>query len=54
MSGNDGQVSETSRMTPQTGAENTPGTDDGVPPAADTGHESQGPPREYGDDDAKA
>ncbi len=51
--GGDGQVSDTSRMTPQGGAEGTPGTDDGVPPAVDSGHESQGAPRDYDADDAK-
>lgn len=51
--GSDGQVSETSKMTPQGGADGTPGTDDGVPPAAASGHESQGAPRDYGDEAPK-
>lgn len=33
-----GQVSETSAMTPEGGAEGTPGTEDGTPSAADTQH----------------
>ena len=39
-----GQVSETSAMTPEGGADGTPGTDDGVPPAEDGGP-SRGRPR---------
>lgn len=44
-----GQVSETAAMTPEGGADGTPGTDDGVPPAADGGAEQGGPPKSYGD-----
>jgi hypothetical protein len=45
-----GQVSETAAMTPEGGADGTPGTDDGVPPAADGGAEQGAPPRhDYGD-----
>ncbi|MDO5628985.1 MAG: hypothetical protein Q4G43_11750 [Mobilicoccus sp.] len=33
-----GQVSETSAMTPEGGAEGTPGTEDGTPSAADSQH----------------
>ncbi len=44
-----GQVSETTAMTPEGGADGTPGTDDGVPPAADGGAEQGAPPRPYGD-----
>lgn len=44
-----GQVSETSAMTPEGGADSTPGTDDGVPPAEDSATEPGGPPSSYGD-----
>ena len=44
-----GQVSETTAMTPEGGADGTPGTDDGVPPAADGGAEQGAPPKSYGD-----
>lgn len=38
MSGKDGQVSETTQMTPEGGADGTPGTEDGTPSAADVQH----------------
>ncbi len=47
MAGKGGEVSETSQMTPQGGADGIPGTDDGVPPAAATGQEADGAPRDY-------
>ncbi|WP_257476934.1 hypothetical protein [Acidipropionibacterium jensenii] len=43
----EGQISETSRMTPNEGADDIPGTEEGVPPAEDTQHVTQGPPRDY-------
>lgn len=47
---NEGQVSETSMMTPDGGADGTPGTDDGIPAAADTQHRAQGGRADYTDD----
>lgn len=44
-----GQVSETSAMTPEGGADGTPGTDDGVPPAEDARTEPGAAPQSYGD-----
>ncbi|MDQ2850406.1 hypothetical protein V3G39_02055 [Dermatophilaceae bacterium Sec6.4] len=41
------QVSEVSQMTPGGGADSTPGTDDGVPPAEDSQTEADGAPRDY-------
>ncbi|MBO1754998.1 hypothetical protein [Allobranchiibius sp. CTAmp26] len=41
------QVSETSVMTPGGGAQDAPGTDDGVPPAQDSQTEADGAPRDY-------
>lgn len=46
-----GEISEVSDMTPGEGLGGIPGTDDGVPPAKDTGHVVHGPPKDYGDDD---
>jgi|GEM_PF-2184951 len=46
----EGQISETSMMTPDQGAESTPGTDDGVPPADATQHEPHGMPRNYSEE----
>lgn len=43
----DGQVSETAAMTPAGGADGTPGTDDGIPPAADAQHLPGAEPRSY-------
>ncbi len=43
----EGQVSETSMMTPSGGEGSTPGTDDGIPPAAETGHVAEGRPKDY-------
>lgn len=43
----EGEISETSRMTPDEGEDGIPGTDEGVPPAEDTQHVTQGPPRDY-------
>ena len=40
----DGQVSETSMMSTAGGAEGTPGTDDGVPPADAARQEADGSP----------
>ena len=46
----DGQVSETSGMTPEGGVGDTPGTDDGVPPAdASDVEPGGGPTKQYGD-----
>ena len=42
-----GQVSEVSAMSPEGGAGDTPGTDDGVPPADASQTEADGPPRDY-------
>lgn len=47
---NEGQVSETSMMAPEGGADSTPGTDDGVPSAADTQHRSQGGRVDYAEE----
>lgn len=47
---NEGQVSESSMMSPQGGADTTPGTDDGIPAAADTQHASQGGRVDYDDE----
>jgi hypothetical protein len=45
-----GQVSETSGMTPEGGDGDTPGTDDGVPPAdASDVEPGGGPTKQYGD-----
>ncbi len=44
-----GQVSETTAMTPGSGADGTPGTDDGVPPAEDGRTEPGAAPQSYGD-----
>ncbi|QIK67672.1 hypothetical protein G7072_16125 [Nocardioides sp. HDW12B] len=44
-----GQVSETAAMTPEGGADGTPGTDDGVPPAEDGRTEPGAAPQSYGD-----
>lgn len=41
------QLSEVSQMTPGGGADTTPGTDDGVPPAEDAQSEADGAPRDY-------
>lgn len=41
------QVSEISQMSPGGGAQNAPGTDDGVPPAQDAQTEADGAPRDY-------
>jgi hypothetical protein len=43
----EGEISETSRMTPNEGEDGIPGTEEGVPPAEDTQHVTQGPPRDY-------
>ena len=43
-----GQISETAMATPGAGADSTPGTDDGIPPAQDTQHIAEGGPRDYG------
>lgn len=48
----EGQISETSMMTPGEGADSIPGTDDGVPPAEDTQAVAQGMPRDYSADGA--
>jgi hypothetical protein len=46
----DGQVSETTGMTPESGGGDTPGTDDGVPPADESDVEpGGGPTQPYGD-----
>ena len=45
----EGQVSETAQMTTQAGGDGTPGTDDGVPPAADAGTEPGAAPKAYGE-----
>lgn len=47
MSGKDGQVSETSQMTPEGGADGTPGTEDGTPSAADVQHAPHEGPKDY-------
>ncbi|WP_226343734.1 hypothetical protein [Agilicoccus flavus] len=50
MSQNDdsqGQVSETSAMSPSAGEGGVPGTDDGVPTAGAAGQEADGGPRDY-------
>ncbi len=41
------QVSEMSAMTPNHGAGDAPGTDDGVPLAEDAQSQADGPPRDY-------
>lgn len=46
----EGQISETAMMTPSGGADSIPGTDDGVPPAAEAQHIPQGMPRDYSPD----
>jgi hypothetical protein len=43
----EGEISETSRMTPNEGEDGIPGTEEGVPPAEDTQHVTQGLPRDY-------
>lgn len=45
--GQGGQVSETSMMTPEGGAGDTPGTEDGTPAAADTQHSPHEGPEDY-------
>ncbi len=47
MSDDDKQISEASQMRPDKGADATPGTDDGVPPAEDAQTEADGGPRDY-------
>lgn len=42
-----GQVSETSMMTPEGGAGDTPGTEDGTPAAADIQHAPHEGPKDY-------
>lgn len=44
----DDQISETSRLTPQEETDEAPSTDEGIPPAEDSGHIPQGPPKAYG------
>lgn len=44
---NDDQISETTRLSRQED-EDTPATDEGIPPAEDSGHIPQGPPKSYG------
>lgn len=44
---NDEQISETTRMA-RPEDEDTTVTDEGIPPAEDTGHIPQGPPKSYG------
>ena len=53
-SDNDGQISETSMAVPDAGADQTPGTEEGTPPAADSGHEPHEGPRDYGTTDRTA
>lgn len=43
----EGQVSETSQMTPDAGPDSIPGTDDGIPPAAEAQQVAQGVPKDY-------
>ncbi|MDN5978486.1 hypothetical protein [Acidipropionibacterium jensenii] len=43
----EGEISETSRMTLNEGQDGIPGTEEGIPPAEDTQHVTQGPPRDY-------
>ena len=44
---NDGQVSEVSQMTPEGGADGTPGTEDATPGAADVQHAPHEGPKDY-------
>lgn len=46
----EGQISETSKMTPGQGPDSIPGTDDGIPPAEDAQQVPQGMPADYADD----
>lgn len=46
----EGQVSETSQMTPDQGPDQIPGTDDGIPPAAEAQQVAQGLPKDYSAD----
>lgn len=43
----EGQISESSMMTPDGGADSIPGTDDGIPAAADAQQVPQGMPKDY-------
>ncbi|GAB49922.1 hypothetical protein [Mobilicoccus pelagius] len=52
MGKDNGQVSEVSQMTPEGGAEGTPGTEEGTPAAADTQHAPHEGPKDYTDADA--
>lgn len=54
MSDQGGQVSETDAMTPEGGADSTPGTEDDTPPAADVQHEPHEGPKDYATGDADA
>ena len=47
MGKDDGQVSEVSQMTPEGGAEGTPGTEEGTPAAADVQHAPHEGPKDY-------
>lgn len=46
----DNQVSETSKLTPQPGDDDTPAIDEAAPSAEDTQHVAQGHPRDYSSD----
>lgn len=46
-----GQVSETSMMSPEGGADGTPGTEDATPGAADTQHSPHEGPKDYAGDE---
>lgn len=42
-----GQISETSMATPEAGAGDSPGTEEGTPAAADTQHKPHEGPKDY-------
>ncbi|GAA1398413.1 hypothetical protein [Luteococcus peritonei] len=46
----EGQISETSMMTPQQGADSTPGTGEGAPPADLSQQVAQGMPSDYSEE----
>lgn len=47
MDGQDPTVSEVSQMTPEGGAQGTPGTEEGTPAAADAQHAPHEGPKDY-------